>query len=419
LQLLNLAVYEHALQHAASSEVDILLLHLLGTTLLESLGINAVQSSLPMVFALQDEIPSVESPVAKIRLGSLVHGYLWQLCEQFDAAPDIVSKEVHGEVARRKQHGLWMEAVSVPALPLERIPSHSNSDSSVPVLSPDSIAHEDLKAMDHRDALVSRISDAYNSNFAGGPSNSPPTSPGRSISVPAIDRSSSYLSAKTATKPELPERAKDAMLATWTKDACLAAVAAAAPKSVSLSGSQSIPRNGNHRQLLGTVNAISSRNSSNPQIDSVQVPTPQFNGTSPIPNHRQQAFGLASKRLDSRSPDGRPSGSTNDRRSSSAAGGNRALRVDELKRVLASGGSSSIMMADRADPGDDTGSESLVEVGDAELGSESEFGHSVERRKISRKPSKTDLAALLEGIGMDEPEPEGLGRKTGLVRPPY
>jgi hypothetical protein len=77
------------------------------------------------------------------------------------------------------------------------------------------------------------------------------------------------------------------------------------------------------------------------------------------------------------------------------------------------------MMADRADPGDDTGSESLVEVGDAELGSESEFGHSVERRKISRKPSKTDLAALLEGIGMDEPEPEGLGRKTGLVRPPY
>jgi hypothetical protein len=78
------------------------------------------------------------------------------------------------------------------------------------------------------------------------------------------------------------------------------------------------------------------------------------------------------------------------------------------------------MLADRPDPGDDTGSESLVEVGDAELGSESEFGHSVERRKISRKPSKTDLAALLEGIGMDdEAEPEGLGRKTGLVRPPY
>ena len=77
------------------------------------------------------------------------------------------------------------------------------------------------------------------------------------------------------------------------------------------------------------------------------------------------------------------------------------------------------MMADRADPGSDTASESLVDVGDTELGSESEFGHSVERKKISRKPSKTDLAALLEGIGMDEPESEGLGRKTGLVRPPY
>jgi hypothetical protein len=97
----------------------------------------------------------------------------------------------------------------------------------------------------------------------------------------------------------------------------------------------------------------------------------------------------------------------------------RALRVDELKRVLASGGSSSLMMADRADAGEDTASESLVEVGDGELGSESEFGHSVEKRKISRKPSKTDLAALLEGIGMDEPESEGLGRKTALGRPPY
>jgi hypothetical protein len=78
------------------------------------------------------------------------------------------------------------------------------------------------------------------------------------------------------------------------------------------------------------------------------------------------------------------------------------------------------MMAGRSDPGDDTASESLVEVGDGELGSESEFGHSVERKKVSRKPSKTDLAALLEGIGMeDEAEHESLGRKTGLSRPPY
>jgi hypothetical protein len=420
LQLLNLAVYEHALQYAASSEVDILLLHLLNLTLLETLGINAVQSSLPMMFALQEEIPKVESPIAKIRLGSLVHGYLWHLCEEFDTAADVVSKEVYSEVSRRKQHGLWMLAITVPAAALERIPAHADSSSSVPQLSPDSIAHEDLKAMDHRDALVARIADAYNSNHGSGPSNSPPTSPGRSISVPAIDRSTSYLSTKTATKSELPEKAKDAMLAIWTKDACLTAVAAAAPKSISLSGTQSVPKNGNHRQLLGTANALPSRNSSNPQIDSTQVSSSQLNGTGAVSNHRQQAFGLVARRLESRSPDGRPSGSTNDRRSSSAAGGNRALRVDELKRVLASGGSSSVMMAGRLDPGEDTASESLVEVDDGELGSESEFGHSVERKKISRKPSKTDLAALLEGIGMeDEEEHESLGRKMGLARPPY
>jgi hypothetical protein len=420
LQLLNLAVYEHALQYASSSEADILLLHLLNVTLLESLGVNAVQSSLPMAFALQEEIPRVELPVAKIRLGSLVHGYFWQLCEEFDAPPDIVSREVYGEIDRRKRHGLWMQAISVPASALERIPAHADSGSSVPELSPDSIAHEDLKAMDHRDALVGRIADAYDNTYASGSSNSPPTSPGRSVSVPAIDRSTSYLSTKTASKPELPEKAKDTMLAIWTKDACLAAVAAAAPKSISLSGTQSLSKNGNHRQLLGTVNALSSRNSSNPQIDAGQASTLQLNGTSTIPNHRQQAFGNVARRLDSRSPDGRPSGSTNDRRSSSAAGGNRALRVDELKRVLASGGSSSVMMAGRSDPGEDTASDSLVEVDDGELGSESEFGHSVERKKISRKPSRTDLAALLEGIGMeDEAEHESLGRKTGLSRPPY
>lgn len=421
LQLLNLAVYEHALQHAATSEADILLLHLLNVTLLGNLGINAVQSSLPMVFALQEEIPRVESPLAKIRLGSLVHGYFWQLCDQFETSPDIVSKEVYGEIARRRQHGLWMQAINVPATVLEHIPSHADVASSVPQLSADNIAHEDLKAMDHRDALVGRIADAYDGENAGGLPSSPPTSPGRTFSVPAIDRSTSYLSTKTVTTHELPVRARDAMLAIWTKEACLAAVAAAAPKSVSLSGTgtQSMPRNGNHRQLLGTVDAPSSRNSSNPQFDSAQVSASQLNGGSNIPNHRQQAFGQISRRLDSRSPDGRPSGSTNDRRSSSAAGGNRALRVDELKRVLAAGGSSSIVFAGRVDPGEDTASESLVDVGDADLGSESEFGHNAEKRKVSRKPSKTDLAALLEGIGMDETEEEGYSRKTGLGRPPY
>lgn len=419
LQLLNLAVYEHALQYAGSSETDILLLHLLNVTLVQSLGVNAVQSSMPMIFALQEEIPKVEMPVAKIRLGSLVHGYLWQLCEEFDTSSDMVSQEVYGEIKRRREHGLWMQAISVPATALENIPARSDTSSSIPEISSDSVDHEDLKAMDHRVALVNRIANAYDTNFANPPPSSPPTSPGRSFSVPAIERSTSYLSTKAANNLELPDKAKDAMLAIWTKDACLAAVAAAAPKSISLSGTQSLPKNGNHRQLLGAANALSSRNSSNLQIDSGQGSSSQLNGTSTAPYHRQQAFGPMAKRLDSRSPDGRPSGSTNDRRSSSAAGGNRALRVDELKRVLASGGASSVVIAGRLDPGEDTASESLVEVGDGELGSESELGHSVERRKVSRKASKTDLAALLEGIGMDESDEEGEGRKTSMGRPPY
>lgn len=418
LQLLNLAVYENALHYAADSESDMLLLHLLNVTLLQSLGINAVQGSMPMIFALQEEIPNVALPLAKIRLGSLVHGYFWQLCEQFDAEPEVVGQEAHAEISRRKQHGVWMRAITVPAAPLESISSYASKSSSVPELSPDNIAHEDLKPLDHRPALVERVGNAYSTVFLSPPT-SPPTSPGRSFSVSAIDRSTSYLTAKTsAPQPSLPERAKDAMLAIWTKDACLAAVAAAAPKSISLSGTQSSPRNGNHRQLLGAMNPLSSRNSSNPQIDSGQPSASQLNGDSM--NYRQQAFGRTSGRLDSRSPNGRPSGSTNDRRSSSAAGGNRALRVDELKRVLAGGAPASTAPASRGDPaGDDSASESLVDVGDAELGSESDYGHPTERRKVSHKTSKTDLAALLEGIGLEETEEEGQGRKMGMVRPPY
>jgi hypothetical protein len=423
LQLLNLAVYEHALQYAASSEADMILLHLLNTTLLQILGVNAVQSSLPMIFALQEEIPRVELPVAKIRLGSLVHGYLWQLCEEFNSAPDMVSNEVHAEVARRKQHGLWMQAISVPAAPLEQIPLCADVSSSVPQLSPDSVAHEELKAMDHRTALVNRVADAYDTNFASPQQLSPPASPGRRVSVSAIDRSTSYLSSKPTNDLELPDKVRDAMSATWTKEGCLAAVAAAAPKSISLSGTQSLPRNGNHRQLLGAANVSSSRNSSTPHIESGEASSAQLNGNSSPPTYRQQAFGRMSNRLDSRSPDGRspdgrPSGSTNGRRSSSAAGGNRALRVEELKRVLAGSGPLPGTSTNRPDPGDDTGSESLVEVGDGDFGSESEFGHSTERRKISRKPSKTDLEALLEGIDMEETEQDGHVGRTGLSRPP-
>lgn len=93
--------------------------------------------------------------------------------------------------------------------------------------------------------------------------------------------------------------------------------------------------------------------------------------------------------------------------------------MDELKRVLAGGGVSPAAYAGRSDVGEDTASESMVEVDEGDFGSESELGNSTEKKKVSRKPSKTDLSALLEGIGMDDEEPEGQGRKVGFGRPPY
>lgn len=424
LQLLHLAIYENALQHAATSESDILLLHLVNVSLVQRLGVNAVQSSLPMMFALQEEIAKVESPVAKVRLGSLVHGYFWQLGEQFQFEHDSVGREIYNEISRRKQHGTWMDAISVPAAPLERIPLPSDTTSTVPKMTGEIVTHEALTPFDGRQALVSRIAEAY-ATVVVSPMPSPPGSPGRSFSMPALDRGSSYLSAKVPSTTQLPDKVKDAMLATWTKDACLAAIAAAAPKSVSLSGSRSSPQNnpaaiaaGNHRQLLAAASngPTPARNS---VVSSVLPPSPPSNLAAPAThnhNHRQHAFGLASRRLHSESPDRRTPSTNGGGRSSSAT---RGLRVEELKRVLSGASpaatSTAIPLTDDANgKGDDTASESLMEVGEGDVASDLSFNAGSKDR--SGAIGKTDLASLLEGLGVEE---EGSGGKVGMIRPPY
>ena len=378
LQLLNLAVYENVLQYADISESDMLLLHLLLTTLTQKLGVNAVQSTLPMVFALQEEIANAESPIAKIRIASLVHGYLWQLSEVFDFEHGVVGRELYNEINRRKQHSLWMYAIGVPPTPLEQIPTFGESGSTVPRISADTVAKEAIKPFDHQQALVDQISDAYSASVTSPPV-SAPGSPGRSFSLPALDRSTtSYLSAKQVTNPSLPDKVKEAMLAIWTRDSCLAEIAATAPKSISLSGSRSSPSQalfiGNHRQLLNAANAGPNRTSSVPSpVSGAQSPQrgqPQVHHLQS--NHRQQAFGLMSRRLHSQSPNRRASASTNGKRSSSA-GAKGTLRVDELKRVLAGGGTVSLTGIVSRYDAEDTASESMVDVEEGDLGTEDGF----------------------------------------------
>ncbi|KAK3701507.1 plasma membrane localization protein [Vermiconidia calcicola] len=379
LQLLHLAVYENALFYAkqpgVEGERETLVLHYLLYSLVQKLGVNAIISALPMVFALQEEVAGFEATVAKVRVGSLVLGYLWTLVEVFDIDFSNVGREIFNEIKRRKSNGLWSENVgSVPPKGLDAISVAPNSSASA-TRTGDT---EALRPFTQRQALVNCISEAYAEAVASplpSPSGSPGRSPGGgrrlSVSVPSLDRAASnYLNAKkTGPTNDLPDKAKEAMLETWTRESCLAAIAAAAPKSVSLSGSRSSPSHvlaaGNHRQLLSAANVGGTTS----PVRKGSLPKNQILPSGTPAEARQQAFG---PRLHSQSPHRRPSGSSANGVSSAGARG--TIHVEDLKKVLAGG---NLAFATGGGWGkmsnagaDDTASESVVDVQDEDLGSE-------------------------------------------------
>ena len=369
LQLLHLAVFENALNFASApagdevvNEKEILTLHFLLATLVQRLGVNAVVSGLPMIFALQEEIGKTELASAKTRLGSLVHGYLWALVEVFDFDVAPVGREIFTEIRTRKEHGAWMDDITVMPKTLEQIKSISRTlkiTSGMDVTA--------IQPFDQRQDLIDRISESYSVSVSSPPA-SAPGSPGRSSGARRLSVTAqaiavtSYLSVKQTTSATLPQNVKEAMMEKWTKDGCLAAIAAVAPKSVSLSGSRSSPNHalasGNHRQLLAVAHTGEARNSS-------PMPAGQR-----LAQNKQQNSGA---RLDSsQSPNRRASASTNGQASSSA-GVHGRLRVDDLKRVLAGGGFTTGLVGRFADTRDkeDAASDSMVEVEGQDLESES------------------------------------------------
>lgn len=120
LELLHLAIYENALQYA-ESEADILLLHILLSNLVQSLGVNAVKHGLPMVFRLQEDILEAETPTSKIRLGSLCHGYFWIVSMKFDFESSPVGMMIQSEIQRRRKKACWVEKIIVPPAQLSQI----------------------------------------------------------------------------------------------------------------------------------------------------------------------------------------------------------------------------------------------------------------------------------------------------------
>ena len=238
LQLLHLAIYDNALE-SSGSDSEILLLHLLLTNLVERLGVHAVKAGLPMILRLQEDInvdKLVQTPLAKINVGSLVHGYFWILSDNFDLDTTLVGYEIHSEISRRKKHELWNEGIRIPPLPLD----HIIPTSMVPLverrLSP-MLLKESLKPFDASPSLVNHIAQSYASSIASPPT-SPPTSPSRVFTTPILTSASAPFS-----KNEFPKAFKEAMLSTWTKESCIATMEKESFRTLSLNGS----RNGTNR----------------------------------------------------------------------------------------------------------------------------------------------------------------------------
>lgn len=248
IQLLHLAIYENALENP-EDETNILLLHLLLSTALDRLGVNAARYGLPMILRLQDDISNpvlVSSSQARILLGSLVHGYLAAIIETFDCQSSRVGSDVQREISRRRQKGCWYDRVRYPALPLGQIlePSASGTSNSWPEVHSNSFTF-----FSNRTELIDEIAKSYNTSSLSS-ANSPPTSPGRGFSVPTLGFGYGFgavPTAKPASEDELPEKVKDELAAEWTKDICIAAVerdsAQTSSITASKTGTGSLPRN--------------------------------------------------------------------------------------------------------------------------------------------------------------------------------
>ncbi|CAG8186876.1 unnamed protein product [Penicillium salamii] len=232
LRLIHLSIYDSALE-SSTNEAEVLLLHLLLTSLVENLGVNAAQFGLPMVLKLQDDLfTSIElsSFAGRVNIGSLIHGYLLALSKKFNMESSPIGLEITNEVQHRQSQGYWFSKIRLPATTLEGIAfdgeQKSDNDTSPPPLSP----------FRNVDGLVYLIDESYRQSISSPPQ-SPPTSPARGFTFPVLGHSSTALSQNDGG---LPSAIREQMISQWSREACLAAVDKEVAKTISISGSRTM-----------------------------------------------------------------------------------------------------------------------------------------------------------------------------------
>lgn len=267
LRLLHLSVYDSALE-AATDDAEVLLLHLLLTSLVENLGVNAVQFGLPMVLKLQDDLfTSIElsSFAARVNIGGLIHGYLLALSEKFNVETSPVGLEITNEIQHRQSQGYWFTKIHLPPTGLNAISfddeKKSHSDTSPPPLTP----------FRNVDGLVGLIDEAYRQSISSPPQ-SPHTSPARGFTFPVLGHSSVTLS---QNEGGLPSVVREQMLSPWSREACLAAVEKESTKTISINGSRTNTMNARNNQPNGAANGSPAGSQLNRRMS-----VPEISGTS-------------------------------------------------------------------------------------------------------------------------------------------
>ena len=239
LQLLHLAVYDNAVE-SPESEANILLMYILVANLVEKLGVNALRTGLPMMLQLQETAlnsETIDSPERKVNLASLVQGYLWTIGEKFNFEATKVGTEISAEMSRRKRFGVWLHKIRFPPVSVEQISAATMEEKSA-VITADAVGS--MKPFLSIDELVEEITVSYDQSLAT-PAASPPTSPGRVFSVPTLGFGYGYNVApavKPSAEDQLPQKVKDEMKSSWSREACIASLESQSLKTTSISGSR-------------------------------------------------------------------------------------------------------------------------------------------------------------------------------------
>ena len=239
LQLLHLAVYDNVLE-SPENDTDILLAYVLLANLVERLGVNALRTGLPMILELQNEAlneDTVATGVGKVQTASLVLGYVWTICEKFDFESSRVGNEVNAEISRRKRFQIWLGKIRFPPLSVEQIPDAALDESKADIPA-DSVGA--IKPFLSGNELVNEIALSYDNSLVSSAA-APPSSPGRVFSVPTLGFGYGYGMApapRPSPEDQLPQKIKDELLGSWSKEGCLAAVERLSLKTASVTGSR-------------------------------------------------------------------------------------------------------------------------------------------------------------------------------------